>query len=902
MAYTPATPLEAAIHAGDAEATLALLRAATPQDRAARRTSVARLVKLLNEARWANGPSEWGHPPTDGQKRSADIAVVLCGTADDVAASWVDDDLLVALCTEFRPRSLDGLADAELARSPLRIRTVQRLIVAGLAARPDTDAYTLGLIALPQALRKAEDLALLLAADPGLRPALLRVFDIEGTSDVSLASIDKYNHQPATNWSVMLRSLVDDGLASRETLLDRTLAALERDWPQYRAGWFSRFHGDLAPTTTELHANLPRYLALCASRIAPTVTLALDALRKITAAHPIAGPTLLETLRPVMASSVKAQLDAAMRLLDRVVEWEPQLAVQASAVAATGLLHETAPVQAAVLGRIARWGLDDELRGRLGEFAGSVAATNRPQLLDLVGSAGHSTDEVLPAADSSTDEPVDPISDDRRLAPIADLRDLVDCIAHVFEHSDDVDAFERAVTALVVAAPIADAAHMFAPVLKRAARMKQLLPRELARLLRFVVDGDATAGEVGVDSAGNASTLEGQLVARTNDLMAMSMQGRHLEPLSAPTHRGGFIAAELMVARVRAHYSARCTSSVAEQVRALLRLAPGAAPALVAQARLLTDDAFTRALRYALGDDVAPGDEAHLFAAAARIRHPRADDRNLEARHPGLGPDAALVARCEWQVSSRSNEYDGRTYTFHDLSVTTRDAPASNGDVPLAVRRHPPADATRSWYRGWSFAGNDPGAIRYSATLLPSDLEAFFADGARAIGNNLDWSEAAWQNSAYLEVLLDRATPMTTMALLLLVLGLAGKDPGQAAIAVDALVHARSGGRLAAAGGLAKTLRALLATPLLKAARLHKSLQAALRADPRTSELIFELLCAAMQARPDDPPRDTALLLDLLLELKVAGARSVPPEAQAALAAMTLTGNGRALQRKLLAA
>jgi hypothetical protein len=93
---------------------------------------------------------------------------------------WVDDDVLVAVGMEFRPRSLDGLADALLKRSPLQIRTVQRLIVAGLADRPDSEDYVLGPIALPNVTREADKLAAMFAADPGLRAVLPRVFDIEG--------------------------------------------------------------------------------------------------------------------------------------------------------------------------------------------------------------------------------------------------------------------------------------------------------------------------------------------------------------------------------------------------------------------------------------------------------------------------------------------------------------------------------------------------------------------------------------------------------------------------------------------------------------------------------------------------------------------------------------------------
>ena len=899
--FVAATPLESALHAGDADATLALLHAATPAERAAQRAVVVRMMKLAHTARWSKDTSEWGGKSTDGQLRALEIATVLCGTAADVAESWVDDAVLVSLCTEFRPRSLDGLADALLKRSPEKIRTVQRLIIAGLAERPDSDDYTLGLIALPHVTRDAGKLAEMFAADPGLRAVLPRVFDIEGTGDVSLSSSDKYSHASLA-WGPILLALIDDGLATRAQMLDRTLDALERDWPQYRAGWFSRFHTELAPSDAELLARLPRYLTLCASRIAPTVTLALAVLKQLDAAAPIAGDALIEALRPALASTVKAQVEAALKLVDRVVARDLQLAGQAADVAAMGLLHEAAPVQTAVLARLARWGVDDALRARLDGLASGLAATNRAALQALVANvndaATGSKAPSMPTQISTGRGPVDPIADDRRIAPIADPHELVECIAHVFEHPDDVEGFERAIAGLVVVAPVVDARPLFAPVLKRAARMERLLPRELARLLRLVVAGEIDAGHVGVDRTGHPSPLQRLLVDRIDDLARMSLHGRRLEPLATPTHRGGYIAAERLAQRWQAHVDAGAPPSEAEQVRAVLRLAP--AREVPASVRALADTPFARALRYALRDDIAPGVERALFAAAARIRHPGADDLVLEARHPGLGPDGALAARFAWRVRTDSHEAQGKIYTHHHFELETEPRATRPADYLPAVLRHCMDDVEHRYLRWASFAGDDAGAIRYLATLLPSDLQAFFAEGARMMGGNIDWWEAQWQNRAYLEPLLDPATPMEPMACLLLALALAGKEPGQTAVAVDALVHAYAQGRFKSSRGLGDTLRALLATPLLKATRLHKSLQAALRADPRIADFVFELLCAALQARPEDPPRDMAALLGLLLELKVAGEHILPPAARDALGAMKLGGNGGALQRQLL--
>ena len=898
--FEPRTPLEAKIQAGDVAAVLALLRAETPAQRAAHRAGLVRMVKLLQDAGWQTDGGDWGGKPTREQRRSMDTAILLCGTTADVVGAWVDDDVLVSVGTEFRPRSLDGLPDALLKSSPLKIRTVQRLIAAGLAERPQGDDYAVGLIALPQAVRDAGALSAMFAADPGLRLALLHVFDIEGTSEVSLSSSDKYTHVSLA-WGPILMALVDDGLATRAQLLDRTLDALERDWPQYRSGWFSRFHGDMAPTDDELRARLPRYLALCASRIAPTVTLALAVLKQVDATAPMDGAALLHALRPVMASTVKTQVEAALKLADRAVAREPELASQASDMAAIGLLHDAAPVQAAVLARLSRWGVDDALRARLDGLATGLAATNRAALQSLLAGAQAGTSEVAaplaPSPAATGRGLVDPIGDDRRIAPIADANELVDCIAHVFEHSDDVEDFERAVAGLLVIAPRADRA-VFAPVLKRASRMERLLSRELARLLRFVVAGEATAGSVGVDARGQPSPLERLLVDRIDDLARTSRSGHALEPLATPTHRGGYIAASLLARRWQAHVDARAMPSEKEQAHALLRLA--SARNIPADVCALADAPFVRALRYALGDDIAPGPERALFAAAARIRHPGADDPALAARHPGLGPDGALAARHAWHVHTESHSSQGQTYTHHYFEREVEPRAVRPVDDLPAVLRYCTDDVEHLYLRWWSFAGPDAGAIHYLATLLPSDLQGFFAEGSQMVGNNLDWGEAQWQNRAYLEPLLAPTTRMGPMACLLLALALAGKEPGQTAVAVDALVHAHADGRFDSSQLLGDTLRALLATPLLKASRLQKSLQAALRADPRIDHFVFELLCATLQARPEDPPRDMAALLQLLLELKVAGGRGLPVEARDALEAMKLGGNGRALQRRLL--
>jgi len=197
----------------------------------------------------------------------------------------------------------------------------------------------------------------------------------------------------------------------------------------------------------------------------------------------------------------------------------------------------------------------------------------------------------------------------------------------------------------------------------------------------------------------------------------------------------------------------------------------------------------------------------------------------------------------------------------------------------------------------------DEALLRYAATVLPSSLESFFAAGCREIGNNLDWWEAQWQNRAYLAPLLDPTVPITAsqpMAVLLLALALAGKEPGQTALAVDALVHAFMEGRLDVQA-LAAQMRALLASSLAMAKRYSKSLQAAMRADARLAAPVFELLCEMLAADVENPPKDLAALMELLLEIALNSQRVLPAATLGLLKELKLGGKGRAVQKNLLA-
>lgn len=916
--FVPADALEGAVHQGDLEATLASLQGLSAAERKARGESLRHMGRMTMYSHWDGSPyaRQWGGEARPAQTGALQAAIAVClAPADffDHASPEIAVDAATVAALQRRfgidadawRAALQAHAESELSAFAQRILPVQNLVAAGLIDRPQGDGYAIGLMALPRAMRRSMTMAGAFERDPGLYETALRLFEVESTGEHNLSAVDKYNHAPTHAWSFLFMDGIARGAYTRAQLLDKTLGTLERDWPQFRAGWFSRFHETLAPTADEMAPFAARYLGLCQSRIPPTVALALGALKTLHAAGQLDGAALLGALQPAFYAGAKSQVDAALKLAEAAVKREPALAHAACAVALHGLVHEAADLQKKILERLKAWGLDDAARAELAAHAQGVATVNRPALLALAGDAGAATQapaEQVPQQTGALVDvgagPLDPLDARRALVPIADATELVERIAFVLENPRHIDELERVLEALVRLAPLPQAQRQaFAPVMKRARKLAQgEVQGRLARLLAFVVSGERVE-EPAADKAQAPQAAE-FLALRVHDLIAQAAQGWGLAPLASPTHARGFIDAAVFIERIAACQARGLEPPPGEQVRGLLRLAPPRerAAALQDKARRLADAPLVRALRHALGEegiaiDARAAHERALFAAAARIRCPGGDDAAVSKALGDVGPDGPLALRCSWRVEPRSWTVDGKTYTHRDLVLSGAEVRADTPQALVAVRL--------AGVKG----AHDEALLSHLATVLPSSLESFFADGCHRIAGNLDWWEAQWHHRAYLLPLLDPTVPVTAsqpMAVLLLALALAGKEPGQTALAVDALVHSFTEGRLDVAA-LGAQLRALLATSLVMARRCGKSLQAAVRADARLAAPVFDMLCEMLAADADHPPKDLAALMELLLELALSTARTLPAPVRALIGRLPLGGKGRAVQKNLLA-
>ena len=141
--------------------------------------------------------------------------------------------------------------------------------------------------------------------------------------------------------------------------------------------------------------------------------------------------------------------------------------------------------------------------------------------------------------------------------------------------------------------------------------------------------------------------------------------------LSAPTHRCFWIDPRVLVERSKeAAKDGMALLGVADQILALLRLAPDRRPEALTAARGI-DGEWGAALRYALGGDAGPGKTHALWVAAARARAPFDEDRTV-AKLVGRGTRGAdLPPRLAPRILYRSY---GTSRMFAEVAIAADDA------------------------------------------------------------------------------------------------------------------------------------------------------------------------------------------------------------------------------------
>lgn len=150
--------------------------------------------------------------------------------------------------------------------------------------------------------------------------------------------------------------------------------------------------------------------------------------------------------------------------------------------------------------------------------------------------------------------------------------------------------------------------------------------------------------------------------------------------------------------------------------------------------------------------------------------------------------------------------------------------------------------------------------------MWPIARDSYFSMGGFDIGTNLDWWEAEWSNRTYMEPLLDSDTPLRQMGLLLLLLGLAAKEPGEHGLATDATIQAIQDGRLGT-DNLGEALATYLPTGCFKLPRWAARFDDISQASALHGHVVLHGFSRALRGDWKQPPRGLGELLEMLIEI-----------------------------------
>lgn len=785
-----------------------------------------------------------------------------------------------------------------------------------------------------------------------LEPVIWRLFEVEGGGEISLATLDKYRKH-GEPLDMALKTVSDAGHLDRGRLLDASLDALNRGFSQFRVGWFSRFHELIEPTLEERAARADRYLDLLASPIGPTVSLAMNALKKIQKAGRLDADLLAQRIEPALYSRTAATAKGALALLEQAGKSRPGSRGANARLAAAALEHPASDVQDAALRLIESYGdgLDAEALAARRE---GLAAPLRPRLDALLKATRDEPPVAAPLSDAADmiarakTLPADPrrragvdaalqalerkttdiaradftgmdiprLDPARAVAPIENFEEFIGDALRALETSGDLDLVERVLAGALrfSATRPDDAARLLGPLgksLKRPAPARWARPRgALQMVLSAYFDAELIAFAVHEQDPRAAIVERSQAMARAIRARAAATQ------FSAPTHRGAWIDPLVLVERAALASPGAPSLGLSDQILALLRLAPDHRAEALEAARNIAGE-WGAALRYALGGSEPIGKTAALWIAAARARAPFEDDpkvRGLLAEST-LGGD--LAPRFSWSTRPRDGGWVelflhagdpvgmGVNFGKEGLGGKHLPAPTAPIDEARCLATVAMSDPGLLCLLDTYVGGDGTHATSWAAAMWPQNPEPLFALAAKS-ACLLDGANYMRPSNEPLaegfKTILDPDAPLGPMALLMLCRGLNAIDKAAAAAAVDAMIALIDDGRLD--GEIfGATLHEFLHRGLVFPKRWPDRVREIARSSPLALMVMARAFERSLRAHEFGmEPRDLNAWLETCLELCVEAGRAVEdPAARVGIDTRALVGKAKATGKALLA-
>ncbi len=825
----------------------------------------------------------WLEVPARGSARTREAPVVL------------------ELVEKLRPAWTNALVELALNGGGFLWDLILPLVQRGLCDRPRHPEFFLRSIrSRLSSTHEPGSLAARAIAEAGwLAPMLYEGFLLPGAEKLQRGDLGPLEfpwtlHPPGTpptpqeGWHEAIHQLCARGLLDRERMTETIFGALAMHAKPSIAKWLTELFDLLWPEPAAQRAWIRHGdLGFLSALHAPAPGVAAWALRHLESgleSGDFAPHELLEAMEPVMLKDHKTVLGKGLATLRKIVRKDHSLGAAAAIQASRALLLADVALQERVLDFIeaAAPPADPEVRRALGSYADSVLPSLRSRFLPWMGEAlleaaatEVAPDEIVP--------PPDPLAEENRLPPIADLDEFISLLSHWYHERADTDLLHRLLGAFgaLNASPVAERK-------RRAEALSKLLEsdykggswtitgNDLAPSVKKLITGwlePQTLLERAKRGLGDVVTRLARTVMQSESLFSdyARMIGRAVarqperafQLLSTPTHRGGWIDPRELVTRLAVR---REPSEPLDLTLALLRLGPTHREAALAEARRLPGEEV-ELLRYALGDDaVTPKRDQPLWLAATRARHPRDNPSILQSwsadyDHPDGKRLAEFTVETQRAQKREVKRYWGTRTEQQPPRVRLALVEPLRGNHVLTARyRAEP----KSWW------ANDPAYFDWLLSLWPANRQALYPLVVASLSDYAGASPTQTAASAelvYLRWINLPPHPLGPGGHLALAMALNSTAAPTRQGAAEALYqNVRCG--LFDPAEFGRQMAALLRVDFLKLNRVVPILRETAALSPLTSRRVAEALSQALDLRGEPAPRLVNALLELMIELR----------------------------------
>jgi hypothetical protein len=892
-----------------------LVEALAPLDEAARRILSKQAFELFRAANDFERKTDLSRLMRDaGQPatRNAELAVLGCcdGTkARRMQLITPDHEGMLAVLLARKPAWIDGWIQHQIDKKWVPGHwwpVVRGLVRAGIASKPASATY-INLMVNGIGWRNWRKgvphvpLSTLLLEDEGLLET--EIWQLFETDHRAFAKdwVAAFPNRPANHetWTEALTRLEKAGRIDRARLIEAALNGMASGLRPAAIGGFVSFAEALNLSTAELDTRQEMLCQLLANQTGTAVAFALDGLTRLEKAKLLDRDRLLAMIEPALLFPKKSQAGAAVALLKLVAKNDATRRTPCLLTATRALSNVSADVQRRVTELLEAYPENSEnlLRESVGAQIGAVAPTIRDRLsawstevapseISQPADLGAIESRVaqLPAsvierwglsqaieawrdgrvADAWPRVPPDETDYDP-VVPIASPDELLEAIALAVESVSGADELERLIDGIARFAdrrPNSKVAEtifkrFLAPTSSKGLTSSLGVPPQLVRLVGMWFGVD-------VKAAKSFSEPESWWTARFEPYLAALSEGQAWQPLSTPTHTGGWIDARVWVARLSAS-----TDSIdhRDAIQSLLRLAPfGRAEARESVARMT--GTWRRLAEYALGGECRAGItdvlRAPLWIAAGRARQPAGDLEELRLVWGFANvPDALRESR--FHLTDKADKpvrrWERKSQpTFLPLDASfDADVGEKMDDIPQCMFY--PRESTQRFYLEWV----SPWVIEWKAQIWPANLRGFLYWGINRMLQRFEAGSSVYEpNHVYVDALRPHQRSLGSVEHLVLAIACMSGEQEVRRSAAEVLIRAGIEGRLDATR-FAATLHELQVKGWFSMSRLATTLSVAARDSPQIAKVVVDTLFAFL-VQQKSLPKGAHELLDVLYQ------------------------------------